>query len=565
MFSSKKNSQILVSLMKRHGIHRAVVSPGSRNAPLVNDLSAVEGMEITPAVDERSAGFYALGMAEALHQAVAVVVTSGTAVANLLPAVAEAYYKRLPLVVVSADRPEAWIDQLDGQTLWQRDILGRFVLDSVSLDEPKDGQSLWQLQREANRLLLLCKRKERPIHFNVPFTEPLYKLENEMIMDVTVMRHISPAADFEAISEQVIEPLFRSNRPMIVIGQTKWREIADRGIFKALKSRFVVLHESLTEVDECCPVDELLNAVNLTEDLRPDFLLYLGGALVGKRLKCFLREKPIPEMWLTDPLGEVHDVFKCYTNVVECSADDMLRLIGERLRLQNTALGSQEAYLQRFNGLLALTQRAKDEAQTGYSSLQTVRYFEEQLEDMEYSFRVHYANSTAIRLANMFAPHFVFCNRGVNGIEGSLSAAAGMSVAVDDMVFCVIGDLSFFYDQNALWNTSLGGNLRIILLNNHAGGIFHTMSGPERFSVRDRYIAASHSANAEGICAQNDVGYLKATNTGEMQMGIVRLMTEEVRRPMLLEVVTDVKDDAQAISNYYKTIRDYVRKTMDKD
>ena len=180
-----------------------------------------------------------------------------------------------------------------------------------------------------------------------------------------------------------------------------------------------------------------------------------------------------------------------------------------------------------------------------------VKYFEEQLEDMDYPLHIHYANSTAVRLANIYANHYVWCNRGVNGIEGSLSTAAGFSLATDDRVFCIIGDLSFFYDQNALWNTNLKGNLRILLLNNGEGGIFRQLKGLSDSPAAHGYIAAAHTSNAQGICTQNDIGYIRAKNMTEMQMGIVALLTREASRPMLLEVVTDAETDTQVLKDYF--------------
>ena len=171
------------------------------------------------------------------------------------------------------------------------------------------------------------------------------------------------------------------------------------------------------------------------------------------------------------------------------------------------------------------------------------------------SFHVHYANSTPIRLANIFARHSVYCNRGVNGIEGSLSTAAGFSCVTDENVFCVIGDLSFFYDQNALWNQNLKGNLRILLLNNGCGGIFNTLKGLEGSPARSRFVAAEHHTTAEGICQQNDVVYLQAKNMDEMQQGIDTLLSIKSNRPILLEVFTEAQTDAQVIQEYYSTLK----------
>ena len=151
---------------------------------------------------------------------------------------------------------------------------------------------------------------------------------------------------------------------------------------------------------------------------------------------------------------------------------------------------------------------------------------------------MHYANSMAIRLANTYAKTRVYCNRGVNGIEGSLSTAAGFSCVTDDKVFCVIGDLSFFYDQNALWNQNLRGNFRILLMNNGKGGIFDMLPGLEKSPARDKYVSAEHQATAEGICQQNNVVYRKADNLEQMERGIDWLIAKESEHPLLLEVLT---------------------------
>ena len=216
---------------------------------------------------------------------------------------------------------------------------------------------------------------------------------------------------------------------------------------------------------------------------------------------------------------------------------------------------ARQEYLSRWSSALATADANRTDYSPPFSQMATVKYFEQQLEDYASGFNVHYANSSAIRLANIYAGHYVWCNRGVNGIEGSLSAAAGFSVATGQTVFCIIGDLSFFYDQNALWNTSLRGNLRIILLNNHCGGIFHILRGLEDSPARDSMVSASHNADARGICTQNDIGYMRAADMAEMQLGIVTLMTRQSARPMLLEVFTDADEDGRAIREYYSRLK----------
>lgn len=219
------------------------------------------------------------------------------------------------------------------------------------------------------------------------------------------------------------------------------------------------------------------------------------------------------------------------------------------------------AYREHWDSVLRNVAQHADDYMPLFSQMAAVRYLEEQLEDLELDYDVHYANSMAVRLANIYAGHPVWCNRGVNGIDGSVSTAVGFAAAKGDdhMVVCVTGDLSFFYDQNALWNQNLKGNLRVVLLNNGRGGIFGSLPGLRDSDALHRFVGGDHATHAEGICMQNDIGYIRATDTDAMKVGMVRLLTERTRRPMVLEVVTDADTDNAVVGAYYKMLTDPTR------
>ena len=246
-------------------------------------------------------------------------------------------------------------------------------------------------------------------------------------------------------------------------------------------------------------------------------------------MRRFLRQATDAQTWRISLSGDVEDTFQNLRGIIVGDPESVLQSLSHKLlhrRLQGAAYRRQ--------WLAALTEAARRAAdfQPPYSPAAAVKYFEAHLTGGA----VHYANSTAIRLANRYANHHVWCNRGVNGIEGSLSTAAGFSVVTAGKVFCVIGDLSFFYDQNALWNQNLRGNFRILLLNNGRGGIFNQLPGLEQSPARDRLVAAAHTASAEGICRQNSVVYLKAENMEQMRQGVDTLLYMESEHPVLLEV-----------------------------
>ena len=552
VYSNKENVNILTSLLVAHGVSYAVVCPGSRNAPIVHNLVTCPDIDCFSVTDERSAGFYALGMAQATLSPVAVCVTSGTALLNLLPAVAEAYYQHVPLVVISADRPPQWIDQLDGQTLPQQDALGRFVRKAVSLPEPHNEEEHWFCNRLVNEALLAARQRgDGPVHINVPLTEPLYEFTVDSLPDERMITYAAPCVDKRLITE-CAGMFWKASRPMVVVGQSsKEKLIADD--FAEISGFAVVLNEALSIGCGACHFDELLCQEQLSDDLVPDFLLYVGDTLVSRRMKQFLRKLPkdVP-VWAISEDGAVHDTFKSLCGVIEGHPADAIASLGDLAPMKRRK--GTSPFFDRWDELLAETDEKIEDFTPGYSQMAAVKCLEEMLDDDD-DFVTHYANSMSVRLANIYACHYVFCNRGVNGIEGSLSTAAGFSLETDQTVYCVLGDLSFFYDSNALWNEELRGNLRILLLNNGGGGIFEKFEGLQGSAARERFVMAKHHASAEGICQSYQVAYRAAHNMDELEEGIYWLQQEQGERPMLLEVFTDSANDAKIMKAYYDRFR----------
>ena len=565
MYSNKENVNILTALLVEYGVRHAVVCPGSRNSPIVHNLNECPDITCYPVTDERSAGFYALGMALCEDEPVAVCVTSGTALLNLAPAVAEAYYQHVPLVVISADRPPQWIDQLDGQTLPQPDALGHFVARSVSLPEVFDLESHWYCNRLICEALIETKRRcGRPVHINVPLSEPLFQFDVEElpdegttirccgVIDLWDMDHCGLLADFWA-----------AKRPMIVIGQNRETILKDDQIQHLMKHA-VVLYEPLGCDIGTTHFDEVLYAMGEDEGLLPDFVLY-GGQVVSKRLKQFLRKATQADFWELSLDGQLHDTFMRTKGVLESGFSNVLLSLEDSLSDTKTwedyldkkfgELPDTSEFVNRWQKELDKAAQVAETMDPPYSQMAVIKRFEQQLNQSDNPAIIHYANSTAVRLACIYSTSYAYCNRGVNGIDGSLSTAAGFSCVTDYQVFCVIGDLSFFYDQNALWNQNLRGNFRILLMNNGKGGIFNMLKGLEQSPARDKFVAAEHHTSAEGICKQNDVVYLKAMNMAEMQQGVDTLLNMESNRPVLLEVFTDAAEDERVFKEYYQSIK----------
>lgn len=565
-YSDKENVNILTALLVAHGIRHAVVCPGSRNAPIVHNLNECPNITCHPVTDERSAGFYALGMAQILRHPVAVCVTSGTALLNLLPAAAEAYYQHVPLVVISADRPAMWIDQQDGQTLPQLNALGRFVSKAVSLPEPSTDDERWYCNRLVNEALLCCQRHGgSPVHLNVPISEPLFTFNVPALPTERVIRQVAATTDV-VHCQPLLADVQSAKRPMIVVGQLSNKEARRMALqLCELSADVVVVYECLgmachedahrypdSQTERLFPlhIDKVLTRMQRVEQYQPDVVVYLGGTLVSKRLKAFLRQSPAAKTWIVNERGAIYDTFQNLTGVIEGAPNDVLEVILRYVRREREKQRQpfESVFRSRWATLIQQVQAKNERFHPPYSSLQAVKLLFETASNKD-RYILHAANSMSVRLVNLFASDYVFCNRGVNGIDGSLSTAAGCSLVTTQNVYCVIGDLSFFYDQNALWH-SLGGNFRVLLLNNGGGVIFQSLPGLKDSTAHQTLISAQHHTSACGICQQNNVAYLSAHDEEELENNMNHFVNDNFDRPVVFEVFTSQEQDEQAMNEY---------------
>lgn len=588
MYSSKESVNILTSLLLAHGVRHAVVCPGSRNAPIVHNLNECELIECHPVTDERSAGFQAIGLSQAEgYQPVVVCVTSGSALLNLYPAVAEAYYQQVPIIVVSADRPAQWIGQLDGQTLPQPDALGRMVRKAVSLPEVYEGEQHdemhWYCNRLVNEALLTSMgRVKGPVHINVPISEPFYAFGVETLPEERKIEAFH-SADINGLDGAPGQLFGQCKRPLMVVGQLNnayslmhhlcWAALDYPMLWEslAMPSYTYPLDDDELAQWDCAQVlgafDSLIDKIKDDERFRPDLVVYLGGHIVSKKLKDYLRSlEDVPQIRVSQD-GIAEDTFSHLTAVFDAPVPSFLDFMGEMYeedweefqKLWTDALREclcdKLAYSPEYSSLAVVKEfwskiqekepvkRAELNADGAFDPIRGYAAF-----DPNITCGIFSGNSSAIRLMNIYADRHVYCNRGVNGIEGSLSTAVGFSLCAksEKNVYCVLGDLSFFYDQNALWNQNLNGKLRIIVLNNGGGAIFGKFEGLRQSEAREKLVMAKHHASAEGICRQNEVVYLSAHDMEEMKQGVDRIINEESDRPMLLEVFTDIDADNDA-------------------
>ena len=553
MYSDKKNILQLVALLKAHEIRHVVLCPGSRNTPIIHTLANHPFFTCYSVTDERSAGFFALGLALSNGRPAAVCCTSGTALLNLHPAVAEAFYQQVPLVVISADRPAAWIGQMDGQTLPQPNVFGSLVKSSVDLPEIHTSEEEWYCNRLVNEALLeLNHHGKGPVHINVPISEPLFSFSAEELPDVRVITRYQGLNVYDRQYDDLIARLNGYTKRMMVVGQMNLIYLFERKICKLLYKHFAWLTEHTgNQTVPGIPVknfDAIIYALPEEEQAKlvPDLLITYGGHVVSKRLKQLLRKHPPKEHWHVAADGQVTDTFCSLTTVIEMDPFEFLEKIAYLLENKPCE------YPKRWEQL----SKQMAEPDFAFSEMAAIGKV---LKALPTDAVLHLANSSTVRYAQLFQiPDSVevCCNRGTSGIEGSLSTALGYAWASDKLNFVLIGDLSFFYDMNALWCNHLRGNLRIMLLNNGGGEIFQSLPGLKMEARTHRFVTALHQTKAEGWAQERGFDYRAIHTMEELDAALSDFMqADQQGNPKFMEVFTDKAEDVRLLKEYYHGLR----------
>lgn len=550
-----KLAQQVIEACKAKQIKHIVISPGSRNAPLTIGFSNDPYFSCYSIVDERCAAFFALGMAQQLRQPVAVVCTSGSALLNYYPAFAEAFYSDIPLVVISADRPSNKVDIGDGQTIRQANVLANHSAYNANLsDAPHSDKSNFY---ELNTALNTAIAQQAPVHINVPFEEPLYLITEERY---TFENQPLPPTDIALDDAAAITFVKRWNtaaKKMILVGVLPPNSVeADYVKRLSQDPSILVLTETTSNLHDphfipC--IDKLLTYTEkdpaLKEALRPDLLLTFGGLVVSKKIKQFLRTFQ-PSYHYNVDLYKGYDSYFCLTAHFKSDINIFLKKIGHYL------LSVPSDYQKKWLEIKNEIQRKHLEYQND-TPFSDFKVYAELFNTIPKHYMVQISNSSAIRYAQLMKtdPTWkVYCNRGTSGIDGSTSTAIGAAVASGAPTVFVTGDLSFFYDSNALWNKYIPKNFRIILLNNEGGGIFRILPGDTSDPNFEYFFETPHKLTAEHLCKMYGIAYYQANNYSDLQKGLRAIFTDD-HAPKLLEIHTPRKNNDKVLLKYFEYLK----------
>jgi 2-succinyl-5-enolpyruvyl-6-hydroxy-3-cyclohexene-1-carboxylate synthase len=560
--SSKINAQLIVQQCFEQGMKHVVCSPGSRNAPLVIAFDEHPEIQCTVIHDERSAAFFALGMAQQLDQPIGIVCTSGSAALNYYPAIAEAFYQCVPLVVLTADRPTEWINQGDGQTIVQSNVFGKHVRYSANFSEhAQTTTEQWYIQREISTAFAEgTTHWKGPIHFNIAFNEPLYKTEEFKKHPTKKINLIQSRFQFSNQQQQAAINALGLAKKMVICGQLQ----EDPALLEQLKifandSSVVVLVENTSNLVDpkflhC--IDRTLNSIEeaLEIDYAPDLLITIGGAVVSKKIKAFIRKHQPKEHWKIGFEFPYMDTYQALTHSFQAEPFHFFHSLNELNYNKNTS-----NYGSKWKQLDYLIQ---DKMPTFFEkcTFADISTFDIVLDYLPENCHLHLANSSVVRYAQLFDPIksiTYWSNRGTSGIDGSSSTAVGAAHANPEKLHVLItGDVSFFYDSNAFWNQYLTQNLRIILINNAGGGIFKIIAGPDTSKQSNDYFVAQHHHTAEGICQAFNMHYSSVDSLEALADKMSDFYTySSDNRPKLLEIFTPSELNPEALEAFFHQLK----------
>ncbi len=526
--------ELALQVCSARGVREFVVAPGSRSAPLTIALARHPDINVRVVYDERAAGYVALGMAQQLRRPVGLVCTSGTAAVNFGPAVVEAFYQQIPLLVLTADRPPEWIDQQDNQAIHQTGLYAPHVRYHATLPQEEHTDAQWHVVRIISEALNAATGlSPGPVHINVPLREPLYPPPGYQPDFQHSLRIPTPATSRPMLTESAWPPLLaawrQAQRKLIVVGMMPPDAALHTALMRLQADSSVAVFADITA--NCWPHAAPLMQADValgTRDpatlaaLAPDLVIYLGGQVTSKYLKQLLRAHPPQHLWRVQPAGAAPDTYQAMTALLHMAPADFLHALADR-----TTPAPARDYAQIWHQLNAQARqqlfRLLDDAPFGeFGAMRQV------IDALPAQSHLQIGNSMPIRYANFIgvkpdrAPAMVNANRGVSGIDGCVSTAVGAATTTSAITTLIVGDLAFFYDRNGLWQRSLPPNLRIVLLNNHGGGIFDIIEGPQRLdeATRTDYFLTPQPLSARNTAHDHGLRYAHVADADALQAAL---------------------------------------------
>ncbi|AFJ90996.1 2-succinyl-5-enolpyruvyl-6-hydroxy-3-cyclohexene-1-carboxylic-acid synthase [Blattabacterium sp. (Blaberus giganteus)] len=559
MLSNKKIVQSLGEILKAKSIFNIIISPGSRNAPIIIHFTQHKNFKTYSVVDERCAAFFALGIAQQIRKPVVISCTSGSAVVNCYSAITEAFYQSIPLILVTADRPKRIIDVFEGQSIHQENIFQKHVETSIQLTEDESESGIWYNDRLMNQSINKCILKNKPIHINIPFSEPLYNTTNYLQVKPKIIKTIPVKNYIETCNYKKEQYIWKKyEKKMILLGlyypgnKKKMENILRK---LSLDPSIVIFTETTSHVYGklfFSSIEKLIFNMNPKKwmSLKPHILLTIGINIISKKIKFFLRKYPPIYHW------HIGEHYECYPDTY--------------YRLTTYWPINPELFLKIFcNYNNTVSDYRKKWEKLRKEKIKKHKFFlkkEKSFSDLKVIFSVFKAipNNTVLQLGNSMIVRYYqlfdekkysiksYCNRGTSGIDGCVSTAVGSAMIIKKTVTLIVGDISFFYDSNALWNNYIPKNFRIILINNGGGNIFRFISEKKLPEKIFNFFETKHIFSAKKICEMHNWKYKKVSDQHALKNSL-SFFWKKSNHPFLLEINTKKSNNAKILKKYLRS------------
>jgi len=551
IYPKKELAQLVIEYCAVYEVAHVVISPGSRNAPLTIGFINHPQIKTYSIVDERCAAFFALGIAQQTQKPVGLVCTSGSALLNYYPAIAEAFYSDIPLIVISADRPKHLIDIGDGQAIRQENVFKNHSLYNANLIEGEQYNN--ENAKQIATAIQVATRKKGPIHINIPFDEPLYETVDKLSIKNEILNIDTIKKERVSNFEEYASLWNNSKKKLVIVGAHYPNKKLQNQLSELAKDESVLI---FTETTSNIHHSTFINSIDklifpLTDGdfkrLQPDILLTLGGMIVSKKIKQLLRKHQPKHHWHIDSKNAL-DTYHSLSHHFKINDTEFFQ---EFLKLTTAVKSDYHEY-----GSILKQQRKEKHTQfLAGVEFSDVKVFDIVLGSLPDNSHIQLGNSSIIRYSQLFDIKDslkVFCNRGTSGIDGSTSTAIGAAHIVNNQTVFVTGDISFFYDSNALWNNYIKNNFRIILINNSGGGIFRFIPGPSSTNALE-YFETPHHLTAKQLCEMYHFEYCTAKNEGELKEKLITFYNAE-NAPKLLEIFTLGTINEETLKRYFNSL-----------
>lgn len=542
-------AQSIIELCKAKKLTNVVISPGSRNAPLTIGFTNDPFFTCYSIADERCAAFFGMGLAQQTHIPTILVCTSGSALLNYYPAVAEAFYSQIPLIVLSADRPLHKIDIGDGQTIRQQNVYQNHILYSANLTEDANSTNDQLINTAINTAITA----QGPVHINAPFEEPLYQTTEQRSVNPIVEEPqfpALPAVDYDYYANQ----WNKATKKLILVGSLAPHTLTDDVIAKlTADGSTLFLAETISNIQAPGVINAIDRLVIPMDDealqnLQPDILLTFGGMVVSKKIKQFLRQYAPKQHWHVDTLRH-YDTYDCLTDRIYTDAQSFLTQLTANTQPISSTYSS-------WANTIMVTRNTQHKHHLRDAIFSDFTALDSIVSQLPKNSQIQVSNSAVIRYVQLLPVDSsieVFCNRGTSGIDGCTSTAIGAAIGSGKSTVLLTGDISFFYDSNALWNAYVPKDFKIVLINNGGGGIFRTLPGHQENEVFNTYFETTHQHTAQHLAAMYDWAYFQADTTEALSTQAQAFFNTS-DRPAILEVNTPTFLNDEVFKKYYRNM-----------